>query len=212
MGSISQSISSARCDMCWRLHGNHTEADLGNQFRDQADGLCLLRPARQARSRCSVCVGRAGMKSCSTCGGAGMSPNGSRQVRVCSECKRRGYLHHEFSVAMRADRKETARTSKPSCHRQTLMSAQNPQTGRTRRPASRRTQRYDPPMDGRQKPSTTKMVVFYTLFGVVILQFPYACGLKYLNWDEDEWAWIRELRHGRLDESMAVKSNTAWRF
>jgi len=67
-------------------------------------------------------------------------------------------------------------------------------------------------MDGRQKPSTTKMVVFYTLFGVVILQFPYACGLKYLNWDEDEWAWIRELRHGRLDESMAVKSNTAWRF
>lgn len=53
-------------------------------------------------SRGPVCDGKGGMKSCSTCGGAGMSPDSSRQVRVCSECKGSGYLHHEFSVAMRA--------------------------------------------------------------------------------------------------------------
>jgi len=56
----------------------------------------------RTRSRCPVCDGKGGMKSCSTCGGAGMSPDSSRQVRVCSEFKGRGYLHHEFSVAMRA--------------------------------------------------------------------------------------------------------------
>lgn len=56
----------------------------------------------RTRSRCPVCDGKGGMKSCSTRGGTGMSPDSSRQVRVCSEFKGRGYLHHEFSVAMRA--------------------------------------------------------------------------------------------------------------
>jgi len=56
----------------------------------------------RTRSRCPVCGGKGGRKSCSTCGGTGMSPDSSRQVRVCSEFKGRGYLHHEFSVAMRA--------------------------------------------------------------------------------------------------------------
>ena len=51
-------------------------------------------------SRCPVCDGKRGMKSCSTCGAAGMSPDSSRQARVFAECKGRGYLHHEFSVAM----------------------------------------------------------------------------------------------------------------
>jgi hypothetical protein len=45
----------------------------------------------RTRSHCPVCDGKGGMKSCSTCGGAGMSPDGSMQVRVCSECKGRGY-------------------------------------------------------------------------------------------------------------------------
>jgi DnaJ-class molecular chaperone len=48
----------------------------------------------RTRSRCPVCDGTGGMKSCSTCGGAGMSLDSSRQVRVCSEFKGRGYLHH----------------------------------------------------------------------------------------------------------------------
>jgi DnaJ-class molecular chaperone len=52
--------------------------------------------------RCPVCDGKGGMKACTTCGGAGMSPDGSRQVRVCPECKGRGYLFHEFSAEMRA--------------------------------------------------------------------------------------------------------------
>ncbi len=150
MGSISQSIPSARCDMCWRLQGNHTEADLANQFPRSSRWLVLASTCAAGTVPLLCLRWQSRYEELLHLRGRRMSPNGSRQVRVCSECKRRGYPHHEFSVAMRADRKEAARTSKPSCHRQTLMSAQNPHTGRTRRPASRRTQRYDPLwMDGK---------------------------------------------------------------
>jgi hypothetical protein len=42
------------------------------------------------------------MKRSPACGGAGMSPDGSRQVRLCPDCRGLGYLHYEFSVTMRA--------------------------------------------------------------------------------------------------------------
>jgi hypothetical protein len=38
----------------------------------------------RARSHCPVCDGKGGMKSCFTCGGVGMSPDGSMQVYVPS--------------------------------------------------------------------------------------------------------------------------------
>jgi DnaJ-class molecular chaperone len=56
----------------------------------------------KTRPHCPVCDGKGGMKGCLACGGAGMSPDGSRQVRLCPDCRGRGYLHYEFSVTMRA--------------------------------------------------------------------------------------------------------------
>ncbi len=75
----------------------------------------------RTRSRCPVCDGKGGMKSCSTCGSDGMSPDSSRQVRVCSEFKGTWLFAPRVQRGnARADRKETPRTSKPSCNRRTL--------------------------------------------------------------------------------------------
>jgi DnaJ-class molecular chaperone len=49
-------------------------------------------PGGKTRPHCSVCDGKGGMKGCPACGGAGMSPDGSRQVRLCPDCRGRGYL------------------------------------------------------------------------------------------------------------------------